>query len=52
MTVTTEPEAVPMKLAPINYYPVSMQKQFPSNCDAVAGTPYAPHLTPDPEARR
>ena len=38
-----------MELAPITYYPVSMQKQFLSNREAIAGTPYAPYLTPDLE---
>ena len=49
MAATTEHERLQMEVAPITYYPVSMQKQFASNRDVVAGTPYAPYLTPDLE---
>ena len=38
-----------MMLTPITYYPVSLQKQFASNRDLVAGKPYASFFTPDLE---
>lgn len=34
-------------LTPITYYPVSLQRQWQSNRDAIAGKPYAGFFTPD-----